>query len=127
MIWGGQGGQRYCRQKDYLGSPVACWGNYELSPVPGEKGTWWEVKHLRAQAGLVCCSREEGFLRPPLLSSIPGIASNRNVRRDAFPFHRAVRPAAKVRLVLSVSDPAHGTAVAFLFDVPSALLNYLCS
>ena len=56
-----------------------------------EKKAHGGVKDLRAQPSLVWL-QQEGFLRPPLLSSIPGPTSNRKVWRDCFSFQRAVCP-----------------------------------
>lgn len=60
----------------------AYWRNYELSRVPGGKGT------LGGQGspspGWSSLLQQEGFCRPPLLSSIPGSISSKEVRETAF-------------------------------------------
>lgn len=42
---GGQDGQGCSKQRDFLGELGGMLGNFELSPDPGEKGTW-KVKDL---------------------------------------------------------------------------------
>lgn len=85
--WDGQG---CSRQRDHFGIREACWG-IRSAPWCLENKAHGGVKDLRAQPGLVWL-QQEGFLRPPLLSSIPGPTSNRKVWRDCFSFQRAVCP-----------------------------------
>lgn len=123
--WNGQGGQKYCRQKDYLGSPEACWGNYELSLVSGEKRTW-EVKDLRVQAGLVSAAERKGSLDLLYSPQSQALLPTRMSGDTAF-LSTGQTVQGHGTDLSCLCDPVQGTGVAFLFDVPSAQLNYLCS
>lgn len=113
--WGGEW-EGCSRQTDYLGNPEAWWENYELSPVPGEKGTW-EVKDLRAQAGLA----EKGFLRPPFLASSQALLpTGKQERLLSFPYSVS-------RLYPTLLGVEGNHRMAFLFDVLSAQPSGLCS
>lgn len=89
----GQNGQGWSRQKDYRGSPEACWGKlWAFSCAWRKRGIGGQGSQGPDWPSLL---QQEEFLRPPSLSSIPDTASNMNIRRHCFPLHRAICPGAK--------------------------------
>lgn len=114
--------------KGLLRSPEACWGNYELSPVPREKGVW-EVKDLRAQAGLICCNRKGplDLLYPPQLQALHPIRMSGETAFLSIGQSAQGQRSGLSYLYLTLLRVKERHGMAFLFDVPSAQLHCLCA
>lgn len=112
MIWKWAGWARMIQAKGLSWKPRGILGEImSFLPCLEKRGVGGQGSQGPGWPSLL---QQEGFLRPPSLSSIPDTASDMNVRRHGFPFHGAICPGAKEGLSsLNLTDCSgqRGTAL----------------